>query len=108
MSWDKTYSHTVALGVDRLGAALIFNQPDITISSLCWIVRNAAHLKIAEDALPVLKLAPWQSWLLWRIGDGLEYFWPGHCEQARLGDLQTGEKSRKLLSDAPPGYSYLQ
>jgi hypothetical protein len=108
MSWDKTYSHTVALGVDRLGAALVFNQPDITISSLCWIVLNGEKLKIAEDALVELKLWRWQRFALKWIGHGLEYFWPGHTEAARLGDLQTGERSRKLLSDAPPGYSFSQ
>lgn len=105
MSWDQSYSHTVVLAVDRLGAAVIYNQPDITISSLCWIVRNGTKLKIAEDALPVLRLAPWQKFSLVWIGNGLEYFWPGHCEAARKGDLQTGARARRLLSDDPPGYS---
>jgi hypothetical protein len=107
MSWEKTYSHTVALAFDRLGAALLFNQPDVTISSLCWVVRNGTSLKIAEDALRAMKLARWQLWFLWRVGDGLERFWPGHCERARRSDLQTQERARKLLSDDPPGYSYL-
>lgn len=104
MSWDKTYSHTVLLALDRLGAALIFNEPDITISSLCWIVRNATKYRIAEVALPKLKLAVWQKFALVWIGNGLEYFWPGHCEAARQGDLQTGANARSLLSDGPPGY----
>lgn len=104
MSWDKTYSHTVVLGIDRLGAAVIYNEPDITISSLCWIVRNSDKLKIAEDALAVLKLNRWQLSSLQLIGDGLEHFWPGHCDAARLGDLQTTQRARSLLSDDPPGY----
>jgi hypothetical protein len=93
MSWDKTYSHTVALGVDRLGAALVFNQPDITISSLCWIVRQV-H---SEDMVQRLKLYPWQLWLLRRIGNFLEHFWPGHCADARQGDLDTSARARLLL-----------
>jgi len=93
MSWDIAYSHTLALAVDRLGAALVFNQPDITISSLCWIVRQV-H---SEEMVQWLKLYWWQLWLLWRIGDFLEYFWPGHCADARLGDLDTSQRSRVLL-----------
>jgi hypothetical protein len=106
MSWDRTYSHTVALGVDRFAAALVYNQPDITISSLCWIVRNGEKLKIAEDALVVLKLSKWQHRSLTLIGNGLERFFPGHCEAARMGDLQTTQRARSLLSDDPPGYVY--
>lgn len=92
MSWDKTYSHTVALGFDRLGAALIFNEPDITISSLCWIVRESSPAQVEK-----LKLSEWQLWLLWQIGNGLEHFWPGHCAAARQGDLDTTARSRVLL-----------
>ena len=92
MSWDKTYSHTVALGIDRLGAALFFNQPDITISSLCWIVRaGASSHRSALKANRVQEKA-----LLW-IGDFLEHFWPGHCADARQGDLDTTERTRVLL-----------
>lgn len=108
MSWDQTYSHTVALAIDRLGAALLFNEPDITISSLAWIVRNAGALKIAEEALPRLKLAAWQRFALEQIGNGLEHFWPGHLDAARWGDLQTGQRARDLLSDFPPGYKVPQ
>lgn len=108
MSWDNTYSHTVLLAIDRLGAALLFNEPDITISSLCWIVRYATTLKIAENALPVLKLAGWQRFALQWIGNGLEHFWPGHCDAARWGDLQTNQRTRDLLSDFPPGYKVPQ
>lgn len=104
MSWDKTYSHTAVLALDRLGAALLFNEPDITISSLCWVVRYATSLRIAEVALPRLKLHPVQHAALRYIGNALEHFWPGHCDAARWGDLQTGQRSRDLLSDFPPGY----
>lgn len=97
MSWDKTYSHTVALGVDRLGAAVIYNEPDITISSLCWIVRSGTDQQRAA-----LKLYRWQLLSLRGIGNGLEYFWPGHCARARTGDIQTSARARALLGAVTP------
>lgn len=93
MSWSNTYTHTIALAIDRFGAALIFNEPDITISSLCWVVRRGS--KMQQDAL---KLAPWQRKLLQLIGNGLEHFWPGHCARARGGDLATSSRARSLLT----------
>ena len=92
MSWDRTYTHTVLLGIDRLGAAIIYNEPDITISSLCWIVRFGSDAQRNQ-----LKLYGWQSASLRAIGAGLEYFWPGHCARARTGDIQTSARSRSLL-----------
>lgn len=107
MSWDNTYSHTVLLAADRAGAAVIFNEPDITISSLCWIVRQADEArfraqvmpldKVAFAALAELKLYGWQLTLLRCIDSALEYFWPGHCAAARQGDLDTSARSRRLL-----------
>lgn len=94
MSWDKTYSHTLLLALDRFGAALLFNEPDITISSLCWIYRKA------PVTLCELKLSPWQAAALRVIGNGLERFWPGHCVSARAGDLDTSARSRRLLGVA--------
>lgn len=96
MSWDRTYSHVVLLGFDRLGAAIIFNEPDITISSLCWIVRDGS-----SDMVARLKLYGWQRLLLGAIGAGLEHFWPGHCIAARTGDLDTSARSRFLLGGQP-------
>lgn len=112
MSWDRTYTHTIALGVDRLGAALIFNEPDITISSLCWVVRASDQLpkllaagltptvpvQGAPRTLAKLKLSRWQLALLRAIGNGLEHFWPGHCERARQGDVTTSARTLDFLS----------
>lgn len=96
MSWDKTYSHTALLALDRWGGAIIFNEPDITISSLCWIVREGS-----TSMQSALKLYGWQLLALRGIGSALEYFWPGHCAAARLGDLQTSARSRTLLGGQP-------
>lgn len=92
MSWDKTYTHTLALAFDRNAAAIVFNEPDITVSSLCWIVRNGS-----TQMVQALELYGWQDELLIVIGAGLEYFWPGHCASARAGDLQASARSRQLL-----------
>jgi hypothetical protein len=98
MSWDNTYTHTLALAIDRFFAAMIFNEPDITISSLCWVVLNAGNDPIAAKAIALLKLYAWQKWLLLRIGGFLEYFWKGHCANARLGDISTGNRAVSLLT----------
>lgn len=107
MSWSQTYTYTLALAIDRFGAAVLFNEPDITISSLCWIVvtaeRHAAwpippDQKVAFAALRQLTLATWQYRFLRAIGNQfLERFWPGHCARARLTDLATTVRSRGLL-----------
>ena len=91
MSWDQTYSHTVALAIDRFGAAILFNEPDITISSLCWIAQTKA------PGLEELKLSKWQHELLQDIGAVLEHYWPGHCAAARQGDLDANARTRQLL-----------
>lgn len=92
MSWDKTYSHTLALALDRAAAAVIFNEPDITISSLAWMVRSGSDAQRAS-----LKLHGWQRSCLRFVGSALEYFWPGHLDAARLGDIQTSQRAAALL-----------
>lgn len=92
MSWDKTYSHTLLLAIDRAAAAVVFNEPDITVSSLCWIVHAGTY-----DQVAALKLYNWQHCLLLDIGDGLEYFFPGHLVAARKSDGEVCARSRALL-----------
>lgn len=94
MSWDRTYTHTLAIAVDQLGAAVIFNRPDLTISTLCWIVMSG-------DPQP-LKLAPWQTWMLARLGPILNRIQENHCVQAREGDAQRAQATLLLLSPAQP------
>ena len=106
MSWDRTYSHTLAIAVDQLAAAVIFNRADLTISALCWITLAAASPGVASvpydehavSALRALELSVWQHWLLGQIGRNfLERFWPGHCVQARAGDLARGRSAIAAL-----------
>ncbi len=106
----KSYLHTFLLGLDRFGAALFFNQPDMTISSLAWVVRtfrnaNANNLEhdVAARAINIVKPGSFQYAALVEIGDFLEHFWPGHCEGARQGDVDTAARTIVLLTTAPRG-----
>jgi hypothetical protein len=86
------------VGLDRLGAAVFFNRPDLTISTLCWIVRYAASDIRAATALKSLNLYQWQRAILGWLGDGLEWLQPGHCIQARAFDLWTAQSITGLLT----------
>lgn len=94
MSWSRTYTHTLAIAVDQLGAAVIFNRPDLTISTLCWVVMSG-------DAQP-LKLALWQIWSLRCLGPILNRIQANHCAQAREGDMERAQSTLLLLSPAQP------
>lgn len=90
MSWSKTYTHTLAIAADMLGSAIVWNKPDVCISSLCCIVRyrdrgNAYQKLRARQHLR--KFAPWQISALRAIGNALEWLDKGHCEASRRADL---------------------
>lgn len=89
MSWDKTYSHTLLIALDQLGAAIFFNRPDLTISTLCDLVMTG-------QAAP-LKLALWQLEFLAWLGPKLNRLQKNHCPQARLGDIQRAKSTLTLL-----------
>jgi hypothetical protein len=97
MTWDQTYSHTLLLAIARAAAAVVFNEPDITVSGLCWIV----HFGTSEE-VAALKLYNWQHGLLVEIGGGLEHFFPGHLAATRQGDIDASARSRKLLGVKQP------
>lgn len=91
------YWLVVLIGLDRFGAALFFNRPDITISALCWVVRFAPTDLVAAAALRDLELYRWQAAILSWIGDGLELLQPGHCAYARASDTITAKSTVSLL-----------
>lgn len=98
MSWDRTYSHNVLIAVDQLGAAVIFNRLDVTISSLCRVVQLADGGDAKFQAtLASLKFAPWQVGFLRRTARALEWIQPGHCEAARLADIDRAKAMDTLL-----------
>lgn len=82
MSWEKTYTHAIAIGADMFGSALRFSNTgaDITISSMCglelrkqqWNVKGANYV-IADD-------------LIW-LGNILNKIQTNHCELAIKADL---------------------
>lgn len=102
------YWLTLLLALDRWGAAVFFNRPDLTISTLCWMALTVEG--IASGALPTaaekmiaLKMYNdvrpyhWQDWSLLCIGKCLEFIQPGHCSKARLDDLAVLDATRALL-----------
>lgn len=99
MSWSGTYGHDVLIGLDCFGAAVFFGRSDTTISGLCYVVRQAdSGVPGWQQKLNSLKLRPWQISVLRRIGNGLEYFWPGHCAEAAKADAERGQSAVALYT----------
>lgn len=105
MSWDRTYSHSLAIGLDMFGAVILFNRPDLTISSLCRIVQLAdANREDFPARLAALKLSAWQVKLLRWLAKRLDRLQTDHCEGARLGDIERAQSTRDFLFYVPqPG-----
>lgn len=99
MSWDRTYSHNALIAVDQFAAALIFNRPDLTISSLCRVVQlaDAGDAKYVA-VLAGLKFSNWQVGFLSVTARVLERIQAGHCEAARLGDLARTQSAASILN----------
>lgn len=103
MSWGNTYAHTLAFTLDIAGALIFWNQSDITISSLCWLVMAADDLVASPGEenyklrLVRLKLYGWQISLLRHIGPQLDKIQPNHRELAREADLARAARLTALL-----------
>jgi len=105
MAWGGTYSYRVLIGLDRLGAALLFNRNDITISTLCGLVQ------LADSARPERKSAfrlvlsfglhPVQLWLLRQLSYALDKIQPNHCQLAIQGDRATAQSIIDMLKAYP-------
>lgn len=101
MSFQRTYVHTVLVAIDQTAAAVLFNRDDVTISSLCGLVRRMdAGNHTADFTLHVaLQLRPWQIGFLRFTGTALEKFWPGHCEGAISSDVARGARAQAILAE---------
>lgn len=93
MSWDKTYTHTLLIALDQFAAAVVFNRPDLTISTMCWMVMEGQ----AFD----LKLSGWQIAILRRLGPMLDKVQTDHCVQAKDGDIARAQQTLKALGVVP-------
>lgn len=103
MAWGGTYAYRVLIGLDRWGAALLFNRNDITISTLCGLVQ------LADSAQPERKKAfrlvlsfglhPVQMWLLRQLSYVLDKIQTNHCQLAIQGDLETAQSILDMLKD---------
>lgn len=93
MSWDGTYSHTVLIAVDQFAAAITFNRPDLTVSTMCWMVMTGND----SD----LKLSTWQRWILVKLGTVLNRIQTNHCLEAAYGDIARAKSTLTALEDAP-------
>lgn len=95
MSWGRTYSHTVLIAVDQFAAAIVFNRPDLTISSMCWMVMSG------NDC--TLKLSTWQRWILVKLGPVLNRIQANHCLDAAVGDYQRAARTLVTLTPSVRG-----
>lgn len=92
MSFDNTYTHSVLIGLDMFGAALLFNRNDLTISTMCDMVMKG------DDAS--LKLHGLQRAFLAWLGPVLNKIQASHCPEARQGDIERANSTLKVLVKA--------
>jgi hypothetical protein len=95
MSWDKTYSHNFLIALDSFAAAVVFNRPDLTVSTMCWMVMTG------NDAS--LKLWGWQRWILVTLGPWLNDIQANHCALAAAGDRERAQSTIEALKALPGG-----
>jgi hypothetical protein len=74
----------VLIAFDQLVNAVFRGRPNQTISSRAADARGAGR------------------WWGCKLCEFLDLFDPGHCELARLGDIQRAQKVIEDLSDIPP------
>jgi hypothetical protein len=99
------YLMTLAIALDRFGAAVLFNMTDCCISSLCWVMlvsagklnATAAQKAIADTSLKALNPYRWQEELLLVIGRALEWHCPGHCKASANADILTAMRTISYL-----------
>lgn len=103
MSFARTYAHTCLVALDMFGASILFNRDDVTISSLCGLVRRMdRHDEIARHLIRIgLALREWQIGFLRYVGAWLEDISPGHCEAAIKGDINRASRTLAALNYTP-------
>lgn len=107
MAWDRTYSHNMLLALDMWGAAVFWNRPDITISSMCGLVMLADQHAEWRPNVEGLKLYRWQIAVLRFLGPILNRIQANHCQLAIYADIQRAQQlmSTLTLSIQPPTHA---
>ena len=82
MSWQNTYSFTLAITADVLTASIFWNYRDVCVSSLAGMAIRAGKT----------------SSLLGRIGKILNWIQPGHCEMSIDYDISVAQSTIAFLS----------
>jgi hypothetical protein len=84
---DRQWTFSLAYGLDRFAAAIFFLQTGMSISAMCWLVK--------QGKADSLKLRHWQitflTWLEPRLS-------AEHCEFAAKDDLARLRLAEKILS----------
>jgi hypothetical protein len=88
MTWsDRQFSFAVLYGLDRFAAAIFFLQTGLSISAMCWLVKQGK----ADE----LKLRAWQrKFLIW-LEPRLS---AAHCEWAAKDDRDRAQATITLLT----------
>ena len=98
MGFANTYLHSVLIGLDDFGAALLFNRNDVTISTMCRVVQLVDRKDpAAEVVLKRLALHPAQVFFLRWVGRGLTLISRHHCAKALVGDMERAHAIQALL-----------
>ena len=95
------YLLQVLLALDRFGAVLFFNCPDMCISSLCWLALNPRSI-LAAASIRTLNFYDWQWIVLRKIGAMLEFIQRGHCLNSALDDSISANRTISLLPRPKP------
>lgn len=83
------------MALDQFAAAVVFNRPDLTISTMCWMVAN--------DDYANLKPSRWQWWVLAKLGPILNWIQTDHCKGAALADYNRAQSTVKALQTMKVG-----
>lgn len=76
---NRSYVHTVLVGLDMFAAVLFFCRADLTVSTMCWMVANGKE--------GYLKLNRVQHWFLKTLGPVLNMIQADHMDIAMTNDL---------------------
>lgn len=93
------YLLTVLIGLDQLGAAILFSRLDFTISSLAGIVMNVKVDPSWQKEVDTFKFSRFQLKFLGWLGPVLNKIQTNHCQKAIASDLSRSTSTRTILNN---------